>query len=43
MRKMNIVDEKSYAYNFVYGDFLPKGKDEYYIRDSQVEKKNTGI
>ena len=39
MRKMNIVDEKSYAYNFVYGDFLPKGKDEYYIRDSQVEKK----
>lgn len=39
MRKMNIVEEKAYAYNFVDGKFLPKGKDEYYLRDAQVEKK----
>lgn len=40
MRRMKIVDPKSFAYNFIEGAFLPKGKSEYYLRDSQAPKKN---
>lgn len=39
MRRVQIVDPKSFAYNFIEGKFLPKGKDEYYLRNSQVPEK----
>lgn len=40
MRRMKIVDPKDFAYNFIESEFLPEGKDEYYLRNSQVPKKN---
>lgn len=40
MRKMKTVEAKAYAYNFIDGKYLPKGKDEYYLRNEQAEKKD---
>lgn len=37
---MKTVEAKAYAYNFIDGKFLPKGKDEYYLRNEQAEKKD---
>lgn len=37
---MNIVQPDDFAYNFIPKEFLPRGKDEYYIRNQQ-NKNNT--
>ena len=40
MRQMTLVDYSKFANNFISDQFLPKGKDEYYLRNIQNPKKN---
>lgn len=40
MRHMTILNPRDSAYNFISGEFLPKGENEYYLRNKQLPKKN---
>jgi len=40
MATMQIVKSQDFGYKFIDGDFLPKGKDEYYLRFLQTNKTN---
>lgn len=40
MAKMQIVKSQDFGYKFIEGKFLPKGKNEYYLRFLQTNKTN---
>ncbi|PIE98531.1 MAG: DUF4954 domain-containing protein [Treponema sp.] len=40
MRKISIINPKEFGYNFVDKKFLPRGADEYYLRNGQVKEKH---
>ncbi len=40
MSRMKMVKSSDFGYKFIDGEFLPKGKDEYYLRFAQTGKDN---
>ncbi len=41
MARMKIIKSADFGYKFVDGEFLPEGKDEYYLRFEQTKKDNS--
>ncbi|MDR1318030.1 MAG: DUF4954 family protein [Treponema sp.] len=40
MREISILPPGRYGYDFISGESLPEGKDEYWLRDQQTTKQN---
>ncbi|MDR1587144.1 MAG: DUF4954 family protein, partial [Treponema sp.] len=40
MREINILPSDRYGYDFIPGEFLPEGEDEYWLRNRQTTKQN---
>ncbi|AEV29615.1 hypothetical protein SpiGrapes_1820 [Sphaerochaeta pleomorpha str. Grapes] len=38
---VNLLDSKKFGYGFIAGTFLPKGEDEYYLRNRQVSASSS--